>query len=116
MIEQQTYALDATASTDHLVPPLFFIRGATAGPRLVVAAPETVARDLADRFWNLPSLCRMRGSLVIRSHAQDPIYDLPDFTVRLDQLSGTDAYYHVLGRMAELGMISGRGVPLRTAA
>lgn len=58
----------------------------------------------------------MRGSLVVRSDDQDPAFDLPDFTFQLTAVPETDGYYQVLGRMAELGMITGRGVPFRKAA
>ncbi len=83
---------------------------------MAVIAPEALARHLSDRFWDLPTIGRMRGSLVVRSDDQDPAYDRPDVVVRLTDQAETDAYYQVLGRMAELGMISGRGVPLKRAA
>ena len=116
MIEAPTYILDVSANTDHLSPPLFSMKGASAGPRLVVTAPEDLARDLADRLWDLPSLGRMRGSLVVRAATQDPIFDQPDFTLHLTHPDVTDAYYDLLGRMAGLGMITGRGVPLSRVA
>lgn len=116
MMETPTYAIDPGASTDHLKPPLFSVKGVSAGPRLVVTAPEDLARALADRFWDLPSLGRMRGSLVLRADDQDPVFDLPDFIFRLRAGEATDAYFVVLGRMADLGMISGRGVPLSRVA
>jgi len=116
MIEAQTYSLDVSADTEHLSTPLFAMQGASAGPRLVVTAPEQLARALADRFWDLPSLGRMRGSLVLRPDTQDPVFDLPDFTLVLSHDDETDAYFAILGHMAELGMIAGRGVPLRRVA
>lgn len=116
MIEKQTYTLDPVADTAHLKVPYFSMRGHEAGPRLAVSAPDDLARRLSNRFWDLPSIGRMRGSLVVRSDDQDPAYDLPDVVVRLTDQPDNDAYYQVLGRMAELGMISGRGVPLRRAA
>ncbi len=116
MIGHNTYSLDRTADTAHLKVPLFSMRGAHAGPRMAVTAPEALARHLSERFWDLPSIGRMRGSLVVRADSQDPVYDKPDVVVRLTDQAETDAYYQVLGRMAELGMISGRGVPLSRAA
>ena len=92
------------------------MKGVSAGPRLVVTGPEPLARYLAERFWDLPSIGRMRGSLVVRADTQDPAYDLPDVTFRLREVPENDAYFQVLGRMAELGMITGRGVPLNRAA
>ncbi len=92
------------------------MRGHEAGPRLAVSAPEALARLLSDRFWDLPSIGRMRGSLVVRADDQDPAFDMPDVVVRLTDQAENDAYYQVLGRMAELGMISGRGVPIKRAA
>ena len=116
MFKNQTYALDASAATEHLGTPLFSMKGVSAGPRLVVTCPDELARALAERFWDLPSLGRMRGSLVVRADTQDPVFDRPDIVVALREMPETDAYYQVLGRMAELGMITGRGVPLRKAA
>lgn len=116
MIETHTYSLDPSVSTEHLSTPLFSMKGHQAGPRLVVTAPDRLARKLAERLWDLTSLGRMRGSLVVRANTQDPAFDLPDVVMTLGDLSETDGYYQVLGRMAELGMISGRGVPLRRVA
>ena len=116
MIGNQTYSLDRSADTGHLKVPLFSMRGVHAGPRMAVTAPEALARTLSDRLWDLPTIGRMRGSLVVRADDQDPAYDRPDVVVRLTDQAETDAYYQVLGRMAELGMISGRGVPLKRAA
>ena len=116
MIETLTYSLDPAGETEHLMGPLFSMKGISAGPRLVVTAPDALARQLADRLWDLPSLGRMHGSLVVRVDGQDPVFDRPDLTLRLAELSETDAYFEVLGQMAELGMITGRGVPMRRVA
>jgi hypothetical protein len=116
MIETQTYSPDPSHSTEHLGTPLFSMKGVQAGPRLVVTAPERLARQLAERLWDLPNLGNMRGSLVVRANTQDPVFDRPDIVAALGDLEETDAYYQVLGRMADLGMISGRGVPLRHVA
>lgn len=116
MFDKSTYSLDTSANMEHLAPPLFNMKGVSAGPRLVVTAPEELARALAERLWDLPSLGRMRGSLVVRSDAQDPAFDLPDFTLPLSLSEETVAYFDILGRMAELGMITGRGVPQRRVA
>ena len=116
MIETHTYSLDPSVSTDHLGTPLFSMRGVHAGPRLVVTAPVALARALAERLWDLPSLGHMRGSLVVRANTQDPVFDRPDVVLALSDPDETDAYYQILGRMAQLGMITGRGVPLRRVA
>jgi len=116
MVEAQTYTLSDRFETDHLRTPFFAMNGASAGPRLVVTAPEDLARALAERLWDLPSLGRMRGSLVVRSGTQNPVFDLPDFVMRLSDSDETDAYFDILGRMAGLGMITGRGVPLKRVA
>lgn len=116
MIETNTYSLGSSATTEHLSTPLFSVKGIHAGPRLVVTAPEPLAHRLAERFWELQSLGHMRGALVVRANTQDPAFDLPDAVLSLGDLSETDAYYTSLGRMTELGMISGRGVPLRRVA
>ena len=39
-----------------------------------------------------------------------------DVVLALSDTDETDAYYQTLGRMAQLGMITGRGVPLRRVA
>ncbi len=116
MTEPRRYTLDPSGRTEHLHGPLFSMKGVTAGPRLVVTAPEALARHLSERFWDLPSLVQMRGSLVVRAHGQDPVFDRPDFVYGLPDLPENDAYYQVLGRMTELGMITGRGVPIGHAA
>ncbi|MEM7719623.1 MAG: hypothetical protein AAF222_10510 [Pseudomonadota bacterium] len=116
MIEPHTYLLSPSQATDHLSPPLFSMKGIHAGPRLVVSAPEQTARILAERLWDLPSLGHMHGSLVVRSDRQDPAFDSPGAVLSLSELSEKDAYYQTLGRMTALGMISGRGVPLRLVA
>lgn len=116
MSKNLSYTLDATGTTDQLSTPLFSMRGLSAGPRLVVTCPEELARALAERLWGLPNLGRMRGSLVVRADTQDPVFDLPDLVVVLREMPETDAYYQVLARMADLGMITGRGVPLPKAA
>lgn len=82
----------------------------------MVTAPVALARALAERLWDLPSLGHMRGSLVVRANTQDPVFDRPDVVLALSDSDETDAYYQILGRMAQLGMITGRGVPLRRVA
>lgn len=116
MIETHTFSLDPSAKTEHLSTPLFSMKGASAGPRLVVTCPDALARQLAERLWDLPSLGRMRGSLVVRANTQDPVYDLPDQVLELPEMDETSAYYGILGQMADLGMISGRGVPMQRVA
>lgn len=111
------YTFDRNADTSHLRVPLFSLEGAHPGPRLVVTGPEDLIRGLSDRFWNVPSLVRMHGALVMRQHDQDPVFDRPDATLSLEGESDvTRAYYLILARMTNLGMISGRGVPLRSVA
>ena len=116
MKQTQNFSLDPFSASGHLGSPLFSMKGLHAGPRLVVTGSEDLARQLAERFWDLPSLGRMRGSLVVRANTQDPVFDRPDFTMNVGGTDTIDAYYDVLGRMADLGMISGRGVPVRRVA
>lgn len=99
----------------HLRMPLFSLTGAQAGPRLVVVGPDGTARHLARVFWDMPELVRMRGSLVIRNESQDPVHDLPDDVLELDGTTDEmrKAHLCVLGRMTALGMIEGRGIPIR---
>lgn len=116
MLETLTYASDRIGETDHLHVPLFAMDGYASGPRLVATAPDHLARRLAEKLWDLPSLGRMRGALVVRSDTQDPIFDRPDFVLELPEMSERDAYYSILSHMADLGMIMGRGIPRRRVA
>ena len=98
--------------------PLFSLNGLYSGPRLVVTGPEPLVRVVADMFWDRRDLATIRGSLVLRSDGPDPAFDLPDETLAIDGDVETArfAFLQILGRMTALGMISGRGVPLRWVA
>jgi len=116
MFDFETIPFDRKAKTDHLKVPVFAMNGSQAGPRLVVMGDVDLMRELSERFWDLPGLESIRGDLVLRQDDQDPVFDLPDDVLQLKTLNITAAYYQVLGRMTALGMISGRGVPVRWVA
>lgn len=117
MFDTAPYALPHDGETAHLHVPLFAATGALAGPRLVVTAPAGLARNLAERLWDIDGLDRMRGALIVRADDQDPAFDMPDALLAVDGGMGvTQAYFRVLGHMTALGMIAGRGVPLRWVA
>lgn len=116
MLDLIKYTLDGRTETDHLRAPLFSMKGSYDGPRLVATGPDALIKGLADRFWNVPELSNMRGSLVLRTNDQDPSFDLPDAIVEFSETSENEAYFQILGRMTGLGMIAGRGVPQRWVA
>ena len=90
--------------------------GEKAGPRLVVTGDLDLMRHVADRFWDVPSMNDIRGSVVLREDNQDPAFDQPDDVLHIRTHDDAVAYFQILGRMTALGMISGRGVPLRWVA
>ncbi len=98
--------------------PLLTINGHAAGPRLLVTGPDALVRAVADLFWDRPDLAQIRGALVLRPAGSDPRLDLPDNTLALNGSVETArfSFMQILGRMTALGMISGRGVPLRWVA
>lgn len=116
MFDFATIPADLYRSTDLLKMPVFSMRGDERGPRLVVTGDIDMMRGLADRFWQVPSLSHIRGSLVLREDSQDPAFDRPDDVLTLGTDNEREAYFEVLGRMTALGMIAGRGVPLRWVA
>lgn len=91
------------------------VTGANPGPRLVVNGPPTTVESLANRLWDLPNLGSICGSLILRDERQAAVYDYPDDVLTVDH-DLTQAYRLTLGRMAHLGMISGRAVPARWIA
>ena len=105
----QTHRFDGCA-------PLFSLTGLSAGPRLVVTGPPDVMEEVAELFWNRTDLATLRGSLVLRATGPDPAFDLPDDTLTLAPTAPEHGFLQILGRMTALGMISGRGVPLRWVA
>lgn len=108
---------DTPAKPDPCVP-LFSLKGLRPGPRLVVSGPQNLMTTLADLFWDRPDLSNMRGWLLLRAEGQNPAFDLPDDVLTLESELASErfAYHRVLGRMTALGMISGRGVPVRWVA
>lgn len=103
--------------TAHLGVPLFAATCGHDGPRLVVAGPEALVRPLAEQFWNVRGLEGMNGALILRDDTQDPVFDLPDAVLELERdVSVARAFFQVLGHMTALGMLAGRGVPLRRVA
>lgn len=104
------------AYADHLKVPLFSLTGDRPGPRLVVLGGDEIVRGLVDRLWNLPDLMHIRGALIVRADDQDAAFDRPDAVFNVSAKNEIAAFYQVLGRMTRLGMISGRGVPVRWVA
>lgn len=116
MFDFDTISFGPHADTSHLTGPVFSVTGDKPGPRLIVTGDVDLMRELADRFWDVPELAQIRGALVFRQDNQDPAFDRPDDVLNLRTLNETAAYYQILGRMTALGMISGRGVPVRWVA
>lgn len=110
--------LDNTSYAAETCAPLFSLNGLYSGPRLVVTGPDALMRVVSDMFWDRHDLSAMRGSLVLRTAGPDPSFDMPDDTLVLggEVETARFAFMEVLGRMTALGMISGRGVPLRWVA
>lgn len=98
--------------------PLFCLTGLRDGPRLVVTGPDPLVRIVADMLWDRPDLATLQGSLVVRSDAQAAAFDYPDDVLVLEggEETARYAYFRILGRMTALGMIAGRGVPMRWVA
>lgn len=95
--------------------PLMQITGPAPGPRLVVTGPRKMLESLAETLWSLPDLAGIRGVLILRVDTQPTDFDRPDDVLKLDG-SRAAAFRRTLGRMTALGMIQGRGVPLRWVA
>ena len=91
---------------------LFSVKGAHSGPRLVVTGEPGAVRQAAERLWDLSGLIAMRGALELREGRVHDFGGYADDMLHLDAESPS-AHLRVLGRMAALGMISGRGVPVR---
>lgn len=108
----QTHAfLPQRPDTSDLHPPLMSVKGSAPGPRLVVTGPEALIREVADLLWGLDGIGAIRGSLILRPDAQDPIHDHPDATLCLrgSHRKGRRALTRLLERMSALGMLKGRG-------
>lgn len=103
------------AERPELFCPLMRIDGAKPGPRLVVTGDRALIEALANRLWGLTNLPALRGSLLLRDGRQTVLFDRPDNVLALD-CTVEQAYRQTLGRLTALGMIAGRGVPLRWVA
>ncbi len=112
MLDQTTH------TTTEPCVPLFALRGLYTGPRLLVTGPAPIIRAVSDLLWDRHDLANIRGHLILRVEGPDPAYDLPDdhFEIAGDVETARFAYLRILGRMTALGMISGRGIPLRWVA
>ena len=92
---------------------LWHLTGARSGPALLVTGDLEKLAPVVARLQLLPSLVYLRGALMVGS---------PGVMVEADEvlpLSGgapSDFYWSILARAAELGMISGRGIPTNVLA
>lgn len=84
--------------------PVFNLKGAHPGLRLVVTGPADLLRDVADMLWNKRELAAIHGSLMLRPDDQDISLDRPDETL---SVTGDEqaAFERILGRMLAVGMI-----------
>lgn len=114
----------------------FRISGSTAGPNIVVACQDALARRVYQRILLIPSLNRIKGHLFLISSDRlgnlreleslrgllgvdgpiDHIMTLP--AVKFDTLNDTAVteavrqnYFAVLRLCAQMGMVQGRGIP-----
>ncbi|SPH24984.1 hypothetical protein DEA8626_04016 [Defluviimonas aquaemixtae] len=105
------------------------VGGIRPGPTAVVAGYSPIARDIYGRLLELPSLSRLRGSLVLITLDALDVTSIDeklveqigpvDRTLHLPFPSGEEretavrqGYWTVLKLCAQLGMISGRGVSM----
>lgn len=117
MLDTNAFDLPCDGETAHLGVPLFTATGARSGPRLVVAGPEALVRQLAELFWETEALKGLRGTLILRPDTQDAAFDLPDAVLELDGCDPVSrAFIRVQGRMAALGMVLGRDAAPRRVA
>lgn len=94
---------------DHHSEYLWHLTGAKAGPSLLVVGDLDALAPAVARLQALPSLVYMRGALMVAGAAE--VGAEVDAVLELGA-GGSDAYYwQILARAAELGMISGRGIP-----
>ncbi|RLJ51538.1 hypothetical protein BCF46_1752 [Litoreibacter meonggei] len=100
-------------SADRPCDLLWQLTGARSGPTLLVTGDLDVLAPIVERLQMLPSLVYLRGTLMVGSS---------DVTVEADEVmalrSGapSEVYWSILARTAELGMISGRGIPANLIA
>ena len=94
---------------------LFSVTGGHAGPRLVVSGSSSALREAAEELWKLGELVTMRGSVELR---EGRIYDFGGYADDMMHLRDGETLPHmrILGRMTSLGMVSGRGIPIRFVA
>ncbi|SFR38942.1 hypothetical protein [Litoreibacter janthinus] len=88
---------------------LWQLTGARAGPILLVTGSARVVLPVVDRLRVLPSLVYLRGTLCVGGR---DYVGQADEQLSLDGVAADDIYWGILSRAAELGMISGRGIPL----
>ncbi len=94
---------------------LFSVKGGRPGPRLVVSGASPALREAAEELWKLGELVTMRGSLELR---EGRIYDFGGYADDMMHLGEgeTSPHLRILGRMTALGMVTGRGIPIRFVA
>ena len=84
------------------------LTGARAGPAVLVTGDLEALAPVVERLQMLPSLVYLRGALMVGS---------PDAKAEVDEVlhlrtaDPAQLYWTILNRIAELGMISGRGIP-----
>lgn len=81
--------------------------GASPGPILHVTGAGEALNAAVARLQSLPSLSYLRGTLRVSS----VMAGAADRTVVIRESSAAAAYWRILASAAQLGMISGRGVP-----
>ena len=105
-------APDTTLTEQQTPSVLFSVKGAHVGPRLVVTGAPGALSAVAEKLWELRDLIAMRGTLELRAGPARNLEGYADAVLHLEK-TRTAGHLRVLGRMTTLGMISGRGVPVR---
>ena len=86
------------------------LTGVRPGPVLLVTGSGKALQGALKRLKSLPSLGYLRGELRVQPKPQGSDADLH---LPLVAASEADAYWTILSAAAQLGMISGRGVPAK---
>lgn len=87
---------------------LWQLSGARSGPTLLVTGDLQKLAPVVERLQLLPSLVYLRGTLKVGG---PEAMGEADEVLTLKHGSASDFYWYILARTAELGMISGRGIP-----
>ncbi|MEM9970490.1 MAG: hypothetical protein AAF762_05280 [Pseudomonadota bacterium] len=106
---------DNDGQPDAIPGIVFSVTGAHPGPRLVVTGARSALDAAVEKLFELRGLVAMRGKLEVRAGDWSDASGYADAEFRLDD-APRNGHLHILGRMASLGMIAGRGVPARYIA